>query len=223
MNKLWVAIGAALILAGCGSDEVRNSKQDLEMRRQIEQENAAREARVRQEQEELAKIRAEQHKRDEAGQRAAQAEAPVIRPIEQSNIEQEPIKEPETTAVPPMDPSKAFATRTIYYEYDAYNVKEEYLAVMQAHSKFLLAHKDVKMRVEGNCDERGSREYNLALGQRRADSVKRALMLMGVPARQIEAVSFGSEKPKATTHDEQAYAENRRSDLVYVGGETATR
>jgi len=222
MKKFWVIIGVALMLSGCGSDEIRSSKTDLEMRRQMEQENAAREARVRQEQEELSRIRAEQRKREEARQRAAQAEAPVIRPIEQANIEQEPIKEPETAA-PPIDPTKAFATRTIYYDYDAYNVREEYLSVMQAHSKFLLAHKEVKLRVEGNCDERGSREYNLALGQRRADSVKRALMLMGVPARQIEAVSFGSEKPKATAHDEQAYAENRRSDLVYVGGDTALR
>jgi peptidoglycan-associated lipoprotein len=222
MKKLWVAMGVALIVSGCGSDEVRSSKTDIEQRRLIDQENAAREARVRQEQEELARIRAEQRKREQAGAQAAQAEAPVVRPIEQENIEQEPIKEPEVNT-PPVDPTKAFATRTIYYDYDAYNVKEEYLAVMQAHSKFLLAHKEVKLRIEGNCDERGSREYNLALGQRRADSVKRALMLMGVPPRQIESVSFGSEKPKSTSHDEQAYAENRRSDLVYVGGETALR
>jgi peptidoglycan-associated lipoprotein len=221
MNKLWVAIGVALIVAGCGSNEVRQSPTDIEQRRAIEQENAAREARVRQEQEELARIREERRKRDEAGQRAAQAEAPVIRPIEPATIEQEPIKEPDAGVT--IDPSKAFATRIIYYDYDSYNVKEDYLPVMQAHSKFLLAHKEVKLRVEGNCDERGSREYNLALGQRRADSVKRALMLMGVPARQIEAVSFGSEKPKSTNHDEQAYAENRRSDLVYVGGDTALK
>jgi peptidoglycan-associated lipoprotein len=77
--------------------------------------------------------------------------------------------------------------------------------------------------VEGNCDERGSREYNLALGQRRADSVKRALTLLGVPASQIETVSFGSEKPKATNHDEQAYADNRRSDLMYSGPKSASQ
>ena len=219
MNKLWVAIGVALMVSGCGSDEVKQSKTDVEQRRQMEQENAAREARVRQEQEELARIREQQRKRDE-GQRAAQSEAPVIRPIESTNIEQEQLKDPNAA---PIDPSKAFAMRTIYYEYDSYNVKEEYLSVVQAHGQFLLAHKDVKLRIEGNCDERGSREYNLALGQRRADSVKRALMLMGVPAQQIETVSFGSEKPKSASHDEQAYAENRRSDLVYAGGATALR
>jgi peptidoglycan-associated lipoprotein len=225
MKNVWAAVVVALMMAGCGSDEVRQSRTDVEQRRVIEQENAAREARVKAEQEELARIREERRKREEAGQRAAQAEQPVIRPIESQNIEQEPIKEPEAPAapanVPAMDPAKAFATRTIFYDYDSYNMKEEYLPVMQAHSKFLMAHKEVKIRVEGNCDERGSREYNLALGQRRADAVKRALMLMGVPARQIETISYGSEKPKSTGHDEQAYAQNRRSDLVYIGADTA--
>ena len=220
MNRLWGAIAIALMLTGCGSSDVKQSKTDVEQRRMIEQQEAAREARVRQEQEELARLREEQRQREEAKRRAAQAEAPVVRPIEQANIEQEQLKAPEA---PPVDPIKAFATRAIYYDYDAYNVREQYLTVLQAHGQFLLAHKEVKIRVEGNCDERGSREYNLALGQRRADSVKRALMLMGVPAQQIEAVSFGSEKPKAASHDEQAYAENRRSDLVYIGGDTALR
>jgi len=219
MNRLWGAIGVALMLAGCGSDEVRQSKTDVEQRRLIEQENAAREARVRQEQEALARMREEQRRRDEARRRAAEAEAPVIRPVEPAVIEQEPLKDPAA----PADLGKAFSTRAIYYDYDGYNVREDYLAVLQAHGQYLLAHKEAKLRIEGNCDERGSREYNLALGQRRAESVKRALMLMGVPARQIEAVSFGSEKPKAPSHDEQAYAENRRSDLVYIGGETALR
>ena len=77
------------------------------------------------------------------------------------------------------------------------------------------------MRIEGNTDERGSREYNLALGQRRAESLKRAMMLLGVPAKQIETVSFGPEKPKAADHDEEAWAENRRSDIVYVGIDTS--
>ena len=78
---------------------------------------------------------------------------------------------------------------------------------------------DVKARIEGNCDERGSTEYNLALGQRRADSVKRALMVLGVPASRIEAVSYGEEKPKALGQDEDSYAENRRSDIMYPGNE----
>ena len=115
------------------------------------------------------------------------------------------------------DPESPLSKRSIYYDFDAYNIKEEYQPVVEAHSKFLLEHKDYKVRVEGNCDERGSREYNLALGQRRADSVKRAMTLLGVPAKQIETVSFGSEKPKALAHDDDAWAENRRSDISYVG------
>ena len=89
--------------------------------------------------------------------------------------------------------------------------------MVEAHAKFLHEHKELRVRVEGNCDERGSREYNLALGQRRADSIKRAMTLLGVPPRQIETVSFGSEKPKAVGSNEEAWAENRRSDIVYVG------
>ena len=73
------------------------------------------------------------------------------------------------------------------------------------------------MRVEGNCDERGSREYNLALGQRRADAIKRAMTLLGVPVRQVETVSFGAEQPKMPSSNEEAWGENRRSDIVYVG------
>jgi len=107
--------------------------------------------------------------------------------------------------------------RSIYYDFDAYNIKEEYAHLVEAHGKFLLEHKDMKVRIEGNCDERGSREYNLALGQRRADSVKKAMTLLGVPAKQIQTVSFGAEKPKSPGHDEEAWAENRRSDIVYVG------
>jgi peptidoglycan-associated lipoprotein len=115
------------------------------------------------------------------------------------------------------DPGSPLSKRSIYYDFDAYNIKEEFQTLVEAHGKFLLEHKDFKMRIEGNCDERGSREYNLALGQRRADSVKKAMTLLGVPAKQIQTVSYGSEKPKALGHDEEAWAENRRSDIVYPG------
>jgi peptidoglycan-associated lipoprotein len=105
----------------------------------------------------------------------------------------------------------------VFYDYDSYTVKAEYQPMLEAHAAFLASHPQAQLEIEGNCDERGSREYNLALGQRRADSVKRALTLLGVPAKQIETVSFGSEKPKAMGHDDDAWAENRRSDLAYVG------
>lgn len=220
MNKLWIALTATMILTGCGSEEVRQSSFDIQQRRQIAQENAAKEARVRQEQEDLARIRQQQRTADQSMQPAVNTQMPVIHPVEPQDFPEHPLPGPNGTL---QDPETLLANRTIYYDYDAYNVKEDYRNVLEVHGKFLLSHKEVKLRIEGNCDERGSREYNLALGQRRADSVKRALTLLGVPAAQMEAVSFGSEKPKATTHDEQGYAENRRSDLVYVGSKSASK
>ena len=220
MNKRWVTIGAALILSGCGSEEVKQSKFDLEQRRQIEQENAVREARVRQEQDELARMREQGRKRDQAAQRAAQTEVPMILPLQADDLQEKSLPNPNGTLE---DPDSLLAQRTIYYDYDAYNVRDDYKSLVESHAKSLLSHREVNLRIEGNCDERGSREYNLALGQRRADSVKRALTLLGVPADQIQTVSYGSEKPKATSHDEQAYAENRRSDLVYPGSKSASK
>ena len=115
------------------------------------------------------------------------------------------------------DPASLLSKRSVYYDFDRYDVKEDYRALVEAHAKFMLDNKTAKMRIEGNCDERGSTEYNLALGQRRADGVKRALMVLGVPADRIEAVSYGEEKPKATGQDEDSYAENRRSDMIVSG------
>ena len=89
------------------------------------------------------------------------------------------------------------------------------MPIIEAHANFLLAHPDIKIKVEGNCDDRGSREYNLALGQRRADSVKRAMTLLGVNENQIETVSFGAERPVAFGQDEASWSKNRRSDIVY--------
>src|SRR3954464_7224342 len=192
MNKRWVTIGAALILSGCGSEEVKQSKFDLEQRRQIEQENAAREAHVRQEQGELARIREQARRLGEATQPAAPREVPVIQPPQTNDLRQRPLPDPNAVLE---DSDTPLARRTVYYDYDAYNITETYRILVESHAKSLLAHRAVYLRIEGNCDERRSREYNLALGQRRADSVKRALTLLGVPAHQILTVSFGSEKP----------------------------
>lgn len=87
--------------------------------------------------------------------------------------------------------------------------------VVQAHAKYLNSHKDRKVVIQGNTDDRGGREYNLALGQKRAEAVRKSMNLMGVSDSQIEAVSFGKEKPKATGNNEAAWAENRRADIVY--------
>jgi len=109
--------------------------------------------------------------------------------------------------------------RSVYYDLDKYNIGERYKPVVEANAKFLSTHPDVKATVQGNTDERGSREYNLALGQRRADGVRRAMLLLGARDSQVDAVSFGEEKPRATAHNEQAWAQNRRSDVVYPDGQ----
>jgi len=107
------------------------------------------------------------------------------------------------------------AARSVYYEFDRAEIKSEGVKTIEANAQYLRAHPEVKVKVEGNADERGSREYNLALGQRRADAVSKRMAILGIPTDRIEAVSFGKEKPKATGHDESAWSENRRSDIVY--------
>jgi peptidoglycan-associated lipoprotein len=107
------------------------------------------------------------------------------------------------------------AGRSVYYEFDKSSLRPDDRKLVEANAEYLREHPDVKVRVEGNADERGSKEYNLALGQRRAESVAKAMSLLGVKEQRIEAVSYGEEKPKATGHDEQSWSENRRSDIVY--------
>lgn len=106
-------------------------------------------------------------------------------------------------------------TRSVYYDFDKSSLTAEDKKVIEANAQYLRDHPDVKARVEGNADERGSKEYNLALGQRRAESVTKAMQLLGVSEQRLEAVSYGEEKPKATGHDEQSWSENRRSDIQY--------
>jgi peptidoglycan-associated lipoprotein len=109
------------------------------------------------------------------------------------------------------------AKRSVYFDYDSNAVKDEYRGLVQAHSRYLADKRDSHIRIEGNCDERGSREYNLALGQRRAESVKKVMTVLGVPETRIETVSYGEEKPAAPGHDESAWAQNRRADIKYAG------
>jgi len=118
---------------------------------------------------------------------------------------------------PLKDPRSVLSKRSVYFDFDRYDVKDEYKPLIEAHAKYLVGTKTARMTIQGNCDERGSREYNIALGQRRADNVKRMMQLYGATDSQIETVSFGKEKPKNGGHDEGAWAENRRDDLVYAG------
>lgn len=113
------------------------------------------------------------------------------------------------------DPNSILAKRSVYFDYDSYAVKQEFSPLVTAHANYLEGHKAAKIIIQGNTDERGGSEYNLALGQKRADAVRKALALLGVPDTRMEAVSFGKEKPKAVGSDEASWAENRRADLVY--------
>lgn len=104
---------------------------------------------------------------------------------------------------------------TVYFDYDSFIIKPEFQSVIEAHAKFIKADPKRKAAVEGHTDESGGREYNLALGQKRAEAVRRALALLGVPDSQVEAVSYGKEKPAVEGHDEAAWAKNRRAEIGY--------
>ena len=103
----------------------------------------------------------------------------------------------------------------VYFDYDSFGIKPEFQSMLDAHARFLRADKNRKAVLEGHTDDRGGREYNLALGQKRAEAVRRALSVLGVPDNQIEAVSFGKEKPAATGMDESSFAKNRRAEISY--------
>ena len=106
-------------------------------------------------------------------------------------------------------------TKVIYFDYDSFTIKPEFQGAVEAHAKYMAVNKTSKLSVEGHTDERGGREYNLALGQKRAEAVRRALGLLGVTDAQVEAVSFGKEKPANSGMDEAALAKNRRAELSY--------
>lgn len=117
---------------------------------------------------------------------------------------------------PRKDPASPLSTRSIFFDFDSFIVKDEYRPVLEAHAGYLLTHRDARVILQGNTDERGSREYNLALGQKRAEAVRRALGVLGVGEDQMEAVSFGEEKLRSEGETEEAHAQNRRTDVVYT-------
>jgi len=133
--------------------------------------------------------------------------APVAKPVTSKPIVANPLK----------DPNNILSKRSVYFDYDSSVIKDEFKPAVTAHARYLTQNRSAKMVVQGNTDERGSREYNIALGQRRADSVKQMMLLLGAQDAQIETVSFGEEKPRAAGKDEASYSQNRRSDIVYAG------
>lgn len=115
------------------------------------------------------------------------------------------------------DPASPLAQRVIYFEFDSAVIDGRFQPILDVHSAYLKANPGFKVILQGHADERGSREYNLALGQRRAESVRQAMALLGVPDGQMEAVSLGEEKPAVEGHDESAWKMNRRTEIHYVG------
>ena len=115
------------------------------------------------------------------------------------------------------DPGSILSQRSVYYEFDMYDIRDEFKPAIEAHAMYLRENRGVRMLIQGNTDERGSREYNIALGQHRSEGVKRMLLLLGAREEQVEAVSLGEEKPKEAGHTEEAWTRNRRSDMLYPG------
>jgi peptidoglycan-associated lipoprotein len=138
----------------------------------------------------------------------------------------QPVTKPPVTGTPITDPSKdprlkdpanILSKRSIYFDFDSDAIKAEFVPLIEAHAAFLRQYRTAKMLIQGNADDRGSREYNLGLGQRRADAVKRRLVLLGATESQIESVSLGEEKPVCTQQTEECWARNRRADILYGG------
>lgn len=113
------------------------------------------------------------------------------------------------------DPSSPLAQKIIYFDFDSDRVRSEFLDVLNAHANYLATYGDIRVRLEGHTDERGSREYNIALGERRARSVENIMLLAGVRAEQLSLVSYGEELPASLGHNEEAWGQNRRVELVY--------
>ena len=217
MRNNACALSLIFLLAACASQGQKSAdieQRDLFDQQQAQQrqqaaansQDADRQAKIAKEQEELRRQLEEQ-------QRRQQGEQAIVKPLPGAGVGESQLKGDAWAQL--KEPGSPLANRSIYYDYNRYEIKEEFVPVIEAHSKFLMDHADLKIAVQGNCDDRGSREYNLALGQRRADSVKRAMVLSGVAEKQIETVSFGAEKPVAFGQDEESWAKNRRADIVY--------
>ena len=113
------------------------------------------------------------------------------------------------------DPNSLLAKRVIYFDFDQSAIKGEFNDTIKAHAEYLANNPNVSVTLEGHCDERGTREYNIALGERRANAVQRMLTLQGASASQIRVISYGEERPAALGHDEEAWALNRRAEFIY--------
>jgi peptidoglycan-associated lipoprotein len=140
------------------------------------------------------------------------------RPVAPPKVAAVDLSQPKPGALGALkDPANPLSKRSIYYDLDRFDVKDEYRSLVETHAKYLRENPSARMMIQGNTDERGSREYNVGLGQRRSDGVKKMLILLGARENQIESVSLGEEKPQDAGHDESAWSKNRRSDILYGG------
>ena len=187
MKKLILSVAALLIVAGCASKDDK------------EQSPAA----------------VEDRRPTVADTKPVETKPPVVKPPTAPVIQ--PVIEKPVVANPLTDPGNILSRRSIFFDYDSVSVKDEFKPLVVAHAQYLTRIRAAKMVIQGNTDERGSREYNIALGQRRADSIKQMMILLGAQEAQIESVSFGEEKPRAQGSDETAFSQNRRGDIVYAG------
>jgi peptidoglycan-associated lipoprotein len=154
---------------------------------------------------------------------AATTESTATAAPETGAADNAPVATESTTAAQPQAQTAAAAEdaapgeNSVYFPFDVDSVQAADRATVQAHGKYLSAHRGMKVRLEGNADERGSSEYNLGLGQRRANNVKKLLVLSGAKESQITTVSYGEEKPRCSAHEESCWSQNRRVDFVYSG------
>ncbi len=130
-------------------------------------------------------------------------------------VEAAPVKQAAVAAEPAKEAEDLLAKRSIFFDFDKFEIKPEYQALIEAHGQYLAKHPASQAVLEGSADERGSREYNLALGQKRAVSVMNALKGLGATESQMETISFGEDKPMVEGHDEDAWSHNRRTDIKY--------
>jgi peptidoglycan-associated lipoprotein len=205
---------------------ITDSEEEAQLKRQLAEQDAQINRLRNDQQVETAKVEAEaasaREQQDAAGGNDRQPVSSATAPAAQSNSQEEAAVFPaNTNAAEPggAESGKSAAPvvleHSVYFDYNQATVADKYDAMLVANAAYLKAHPKVTAEVQGNCDERGSREYNLALGARRAQAVKRALELAGANGSSISAISFGAEKPVALGKDEASYSRNRRADIVY--------
>jgi len=211
-QKLALALCATLIVGGCASTSQKDSEflGNVKYIEGSDDSSASAEAEAAQREAELAKAEADRL-REEMAERDRQAEAARAEAARAQGADSATgggvTDDSELAAIP--------SELSIYFGYDKYQVEAKFNDLVSKHADYMMNNPDIAVRLEGNCDERGGREYNLALGSRRSESVKRALVGLGVNESRIESISFGKEKPIAFGNDEDSYRLNRRVDFVY--------